>query len=458
MLVRIPSFRFAGLRSGRPEALKSLQGGAAIVLATVVAGNLIRLISSMTLTRLLDASVFGVVGMLVTITFIITMISDAGVYPYVVRHVSADDPTFLDEVWTARLCRGAILTVAMVVLAVPIARITDKEELSLAIAVWSLTFLIDGMTSMAFATSVLKGQLIRLNGMELITSCVQITVSVCLSIFFKSYWSIVVAMLIASLVKVQLSYSLFRPSVRKWNWSIARVKDIWLFSKYIAASGTLSVVLSQSDKLVFAKVMSLEQLGIYTLAVSLSILPLAVVSPYVHQVLYPAFARGLVDGKDPSEVFYKNSFRVTMVYVFATGAFIGLAGLLVELLYDPRYAGVTIFLRLLSLTALMAMQTWASDQFMIAAGRVRSTMVGHLVRASWLAAAGMIAWQGFGIMGLVYAVSTMEISAYFYFLFERSRLSALSIKYEISFVLSALLGILLGSGVELWSQYITFIN
>jgi lipopolysaccharide exporter len=55
-----------------------ITGGTSSVLASSMATGLLRLLSNLTLTRLLDAQSFGVVGVITSVAFVLTMLSDIG--------------------------------------------------------------------------------------------------------------------------------------------------------------------------------------------------------------------------------------------------------------------------------------------------------------------------------------------------------------------------------------------
>jgi len=82
-----------------------LSGSSALALTTV-GTNLVRIISTMILTRLLAPEVFGVVGVILSILYTLQMLTDFGLQAYVVRHPQADDQRFLDSVYTIHAVLG----------------------------------------------------------------------------------------------------------------------------------------------------------------------------------------------------------------------------------------------------------------------------------------------------------------------------------------------------------------
>ena len=106
-----------------------------IVVGTVIASNVLRMISSIVLTRLLMPEAFGTVGLISSIAFVLSMISDLGFQAFVIRHRDGAERRFLDVIWTIRLVRAAVLTLVLVMLATPIANLIHRPVIAAALAV-----------------------------------------------------------------------------------------------------------------------------------------------------------------------------------------------------------------------------------------------------------------------------------------------------------------------------------
>ena len=266
----------------------AVTGATVAIVGTVVLTNLLRIVSSAILTRLLTASDYGVIGIITSITYILVMLSDFGFFAFIVRHEHGDDPRFLDEVWTIRLLRAAGITVALILLSGPMAAYSGKSLLAPVIAVWSFNQLLDGFCSLAFAQAVRHGQVARLSWMEFGINFFQVLVSIGFGWWLHSYWAIVIAVLVSGFAKIIFSYALFPGSSRRLAFNRGRASEIWRFSRFIAGSSILTLLLGQTDKVVLSRVFPLALFGIYSIATLLALAPKAIVYPYCTRVLYPA--------------------------------------------------------------------------------------------------------------------------------------------------------------------------
>lgn len=395
----------------RTNAGSLLAGGTALVLGTVVITNLLRIVSSVTLTRLLDAKAFAIIGIISSIMFVVGMLSDIGVLPFIVRHKDGNDPRLLDEVWTVRLIRGFVLALCTALISGPLAAYAGKPELQAVVAIWGINFLIDGLASMSFATAVRQQQLKRLSLMDLAAAVLQVVLSIAATAILRSFWGIVVASFLTGGFKVIMSYWLFPGSARRVKFSRARAAEVWRFSRYIVGSSIMTLMVSQSDKLFFARVMSLETFGLYTIATTLALAPMGLVSPFCERILFPTYAKTAREAPEQMrKVYYARKRLVTWLFLFAMGGFIGSAPLVVEILYDPRYRSVAPLLQLLALGPAFALGNWAADRVLIATGHIWSTAAGNVVRVVWLAGGGLLSYQFGHQMMLVAVVGTMEIA------------------------------------------------
>jgi len=424
------------------------RGKFTLILFTVVSLNVLRVVSSMTLTRLLDAEAFGVAGFITSVTIVFGMVSDLGIFAFAVRHKDGGDPRFLDEVWTIRLLRSFVLAGLTVALASPIAHLLGKAELTLALVCSSAFFIGEGMTSMAFATGVRHQQLRRLAVMDLVAVAGQLPISIALALWLQSYWALVFAGIIGSFLKVLLSYLLFPDSLRRVRFNFGRMKEMWDFSRYIGGSSAVTMLVTQSDKVAFARLMPLQLFGYYSIATSLATAPANLVTQYCNRVIYPHFAALWREAPEKlREQYYARRRRVTLFYVLGVGGVIGLAPLIVEILYDHRYAQIGIYLAILLISPCLAMNNTIANEAMIAAGRLSNTLVMNIVRFAWLIVMGIAGYLALGIMGAVIAVGTVEVGALLYNWIVLSRTGLLNLKEEFLILAVALAGVGLGTAV-----------
>ena len=420
-------------------------GGTASIVAPAIATNLLRIASSVTLTRLLDSRAFGVVGIVTSVAIIVQLVSDIGVLPFVVRHQRGDDPVFLDEIWTLRLLRSAVLTIIMAAAAVPFSNFMEKPDLGVVLAVWSVTFILDGFSSMAFATAIRKQKLWRLTISEFAASAAQLAIALVLALILRSYWALVIAMLISASMKVFLSYALFPNSRRRWALSRERAREVWTFSRFIAPSSLMTVLILQIDKMVLARVMPLAAYGLYAIAATLSAAGPALAASYARRVLYPAYAEVVrTDRAALSQFYYSKRRPVTLLYMAGMGGVCGSARLVVAILYDARYMQVATYLQLLGISAVLTLANIAAEEALIAVGRVRATLYANATRMIWMIASVCAAVLTHQAMLIVAGIGSIEVPAMLLYWLYLRRLDLFDFREELLGLLAGGAGAIAG--------------
>lgn len=417
-----------------------------VVLGAVFALNLLRVVSSVVLTRLLAPDVFGAVGMVWSIMFVLTMISDLGFQAFVVRHSAAGERGFLDAVWTIRLIRAAVLTVVLAVVAEPVSLALGKPVLAALIAVSSLQFLIEGFSSLSLITALRDRQLLRLSLLELVVAVVQLLASIVLALLWHDAWAIVVAMLVSGMAKVWLSYVMFPGTGRQWRLDRHYTTELWAFARFVTGSSIISMLLLQADKVVLTRFLSLDAFGLYVLAGNLAMAPMAFTTAYATRVLYPLYVRAWQERPDLlRSVFYAARRRASLLYMVGAGGLIGCASLLVALLYDDRYAGAARYLALLAISPMLALGSAAANEALTASGYVRATFHASLVRLGWLAIMGPAGFLWLGPIGLVVAVGTVEMATLVYGWSALYRIGVFNPKEELTLLAAGGIGVGAGS-------------
>lgn len=443
----LPSFRnWRAWRTLRDLALRDTN----IVVASVVLTNLLRMASSIILTRLLMPEVFGVAGLIASVQFTVALATDLGFQAFVVRHEDGDKKRFLDTVWTVSLIRSSLLALVLIGLSGQLAELFGKPELAPMIAVSGLAFVIEGLASLTLLTALRNRKILQLSVLELVALVVQIAASAVLAYLWGDYWAILVGLMIGSAVKTVLSYAMFTDALRRFALDRRYLRDLWMFARYVTGSSIIFLLISQCDKLVLAKVMSLDMFGFYILAGNLASAPLGFATAYASRVLYPTYSQMFRENEgDLRARFYAKRRMVSLLYALATGGLIGSAPLIIGVLYDDRYASAALYLQILCIAALFALNSNAANETLTATGRVRATFEASCAKLVWLAAAGALAYFYAGAMGLIVAVGLMEIPAMLLKWARMQFAGLLDLRQELLFVGAGALGLAGGFGAHL---------
>ena len=425
-----------------------ITGSSALALSTIVT-NLLRIVSTVCLTRLLAPDVYGITGMIMSVFYMINMVTDIGLQAYVVRHQRSDDPDFLSSVYTIHAVRGVVLAMIGMALAWPLAFLLAKPELALPLFVSSLVLVIDGQVTLHQFRALRDGRVQRYSLIELITGVGQTLSAIALAFVFRNVWAIVASMFVASVIRVWAGYTLFPGSRLRFRLDRATAADLWRFSQVIAVSSALTLVIGQVDKLVLARMLPLSQFGIYVIAASLAAAPIAFAANYAAAIVYPAAAAAARDSASVADAYYRSWGRFFYLYAFGGGALIGVADLLVRLLYDPRYLPAAHYLSILAVSTALGLTTRSMESVQVASGLQRVALQFNVLRVACLVCAGLFALARTEPMILVLTIGLLEIPVYFFGLFRMAQLHQIRWLRELSLAGTIVGGLIAGQAANM---------
>src|SRR5690242_12724201 len=118
--------------------------------ATSGAQLVLRVGSSLLLTRILTPSAYGTMSIIVSIVLILVMLSDTGFSVCIVRSARGDEPRYLNTAFTLHLGR-AVLNAGLMFIGAPfLASLYHSPVLAAPLRVVSIWFVIDGLESPSF--------------------------------------------------------------------------------------------------------------------------------------------------------------------------------------------------------------------------------------------------------------------------------------------------------------------
>ena len=446
VIALLSSQRAFGYQAGFVStALRVFSGPTGVLALTAIAGISVRTISSIVLTRILTPSVFGLFGIIGSLFFTLAMITDLGFESFVVRHARGDQRHFLDVMWTIHTIRGIALAVAGCILAPAVAWVLQKPDLLLPIAFASLTFAINGFASFSLIVALRAGRSKKLSILELVVSIIQTGLCIGLAIYLRNIWAFIVAMIAQSLLRSILSYTAFAASSQRLaNDGVIR-REFFAFSRVVIPSSLLTLLISQSGPLFLAKVFTLEEFGLFTIAANLVGVPIGFIVSYVSRIVFPQYTKTwLVDQKAIGVTYYAALRRTAPLYALASGFLIGGAPLLISILYDKRYSDSALYLSLLAISAALRLPTFASAEMMTAIGHVKVTLYLNVIRVIWLLIAVPLGYWIHGAIGVVIVVGLLEVPALACSWFWLRKVGILNMRSEIFYVGIACLGAIAG--------------
>ncbi|MGE0408035.1 MAG: oligosaccharide flippase family protein [Amphiplicatus sp.] len=446
---------------GRPFlSIRGLRAAAAansvpVLVGTIAAMNVLRIASNLVLTRLLAPEAFGVVGILSSIQVVLQMATDMGYHAFIVRAREAENPHFLNVVWTVRLIRAVILTIVMLAGAGVLAAAFGKPEIQIPIAAASLLFLFEGLRSLHPFVAERARRVSYITVIEFAVFLLQMTATIAACFLLRSFWGIIVGMYVGAAATTLFSYVFYRGGLHRLAFDRRIGADLWAFARIVVVSSIITIILGQADKIFIGRTLSLDQFGLYMLAVNLTMAAQGLIRPYVQRVLFPLFAEtARLAPEKLGEIYYKSRWRMTFGVAFLLGGGVGGGRLLVRILFDDRYLDAGLFVSLLCLTPLFLLATLPAEQLLVALGRIRTALEANVVRLVWIALAAPLGLYLYGVVGLVAAFALIEFAASLYWWTRLRQAGYFDWREEALPIGAALIGATLGFTADRLADYL----
>lgn len=393
---------------------------------------IVKLASSLILTRLLSPAAYGVFAILFSILFTVELLSDVGTSDLLIRHQRGTERRFIHTVWTMRLIRGCLNFVLLFALAPVIAHIYEAPELTGALRAFSFWFLLSGAESMSFLLAQRDQRSRIASYLNLVTSIAMTALVIGLALVLRNHYALIYGMLFQRALMVVASHFYYRDIGVGFAFDREAMADQFRFARFVLPSSLLTIVLTQYDKVVLLKLFDLSMLGVYGVAGNM-VGPVAeLVQRNTKVVLYARCASYFRGNRATAAArYYGENKRLLMMGVLLPAIIAGLAQPLVKILYDSRYEGAGIILMALALGTLGAAFQSASQNLLVASGRTHVILVANLIRLFTIVPATLLGYQLFGFAGFLWFAVASKLPPLTYFFWEQRRQGLLDFRSEL---------------------------
>jgi len=375
--------------------------------------QVLRLVSNLILTRLLFQEVFGLTALIQVVLIGLQLFSDVGTGPSIIQNANGAKPEFLDTAFTVQVVRGFILWIVSCLLAYPVAQFYDESQLLQLIPVAGLSALIAGLQSTRYWTCRRDLHLGKLAILDVLVQVVNLGLMLVLAWVYRSVWAIVIAGLVSDVLRTVLTHTWLdghRDRIRVHRGSL---ESMVRFGRWIFFSTVVTFCVSQTDRLIFGKLASMEVLATYSIAINLAAMPSTALWRLTGTVLLPAYSRIIEEkGSLPSEDFLRIRGPMLLASAWVLAGFIAGGAVAIELLYDDRYLDAGWMVQLLSMGAWFMVVDATIAPALLAKGQsqwVAAANVAKLIGMAALIPLGF--WLG-GFPGAVAGYSATEFFRY----------------------------------------------
>lgn len=387
-----------------------------------IAGRGVTIIKTAILARILTPVDFGQFGAAALSLSLFEVLTETGVNQALIY---SDKKTgeLVNPAWTVAIIRGIIISVLIALSAWPVSIFFSDSHLIKLILVLSLVPLIKGFINpmtvefikeLQFGKeAVFRSSLLIIDGLTAVISAV----------FLKSAMAFALAMIVAGVAEVILSFIYFKIRPRL-SFSRKYLSEIMNYGKWVTLSGIGYWFSAELDDFVAGKVFGMKTLGIYQAAYKISTLPVTEIAGSVNQVSFPVMSKL----KEDRSRFWK-------IFIGSIGAIGGIGVIggivlwmwpreVVLILLGDKWLGAVPLIRILAVFGVVRSIESGLQPVFLASGKPKVATIGNLIKVVTLVL-GLVLLTGTGIEGIAWAALLSGMAVIPYYGWELGKLGGL---------------------------------
>ncbi|MPT47849.1 MAG: lipopolysaccharide biosynthesis protein [Sphingobium sp.] len=407
--------------------------------------NLLGLVSTVVLARLLVPEDFGLVAVGLTLLAIVTAVTDVAMAQALIHH---PDPTLehMHTAWTLNVARGFLVGGVFAASGPLVVAIYDDPRMLGVMLTLGLGIILSGFANPRRV--LLQRQLIFWQDFVLVASHKLVTVvaSIIIAFIYHSYWALLLGTLIGQIAQVIVSYTVL-PFVPRF--SLKHGRQMWSFSMWLTLANILKTVNMRIDQLLIGKIFGPTQLGHFTMGENLAIMPSRETTQPLIGTLFPAFSQLRGDFPRLRRAYQRAQALITAVALPLGVGFALVAEPLVHMAMGEVWLPAVPIIQ--TLAVVFALQTLASIAYSLAMSFGKTELLFRrewqmlLIRLPIL----FVLMYFYGLVGVLIARATTIFVTIFFNMQIVKNLINISYWDQFSSNIRSLLGVLIMSGVVL---------
>lgn len=313
--------------------------------------QVLALVRSMVLARLLTTDDFGISAMALTAFGAVCVLTNIGTLGSGMVARFEDEEAqrkYLNTLWSIELARSLVIGLLLMAFAKPTANFYGDSRLVpvLFVLAWvPFTISLHNIGVMLYTRDVQFGRTILVETIQMVMS-VLITIGAAWTL--RSYWALVWGQLASAVIGTVLTYFIhpFRPRL---EIDRAALRTALNFGKHAFLISLCTFVITTADNALVARLLGAAVVGAYVIAYSASSLLSNVISQVFSAVFFPVFAQINRDRPEDLRATAARAFSAGSLFLaLITAPMVLLAPEIITLLYGPKWLSAVEPLRILA--------------------------------------------------------------------------------------------------------------
>lgn len=308
--------------------------------------QLVGVVVSLVLARLLAPADFGLVAMAVIVTGFLGVVGDLGLTSALIQRETLDERHRSTVFWTL-LAFGLALAGGTALVAPWIADFYEAPNLTTLLRVLSIDFVLAPVTTLHYALLARELRFKQIALCEALAVLLSGGLALGLALSGVGLWALVFKSLAASLV---LSVGFAR--MTGW-WPTAlfdrrALSELWPFSANLLGTTVASYWAHQTDDLLIGKTLGAAPLGLYTRAYGTMMHPVSEVGSVIGRVMFPTLSLLQHDDTEAKRLYLKVLGTTALLIFPVMAGLCAMADTFLLVVFGEQWSGAATVLRIYS--------------------------------------------------------------------------------------------------------------
>jgi O-antigen/teichoic acid export membrane protein len=362
------------------------------VAAQAMVTRVVTLVQQLALAWLISKSDFGLIGLALTVTSLVTLMANPGIDAVLVQRLRRYHYWATPAFWLG-LTMGLVGFIVLLVLAPVAAWLYDQPKLVGLIAVVATSLPIQSLQIVSKAQLQLQMRFKTIVLLALLGSVLTAILTIAAAYIGLGAYSFVLPIPLSAMVTAAVTWRLANPPVR-WHLEFSRWKYLLGKSTTVGATHLLSVLINQADYIALGLAgISEASIGAYVLAFNIAVQPLRLFSSNVPVVLFPGLSQLSLEPEKQVRATLRAMRLLTLVTVPVCLLQIVLSTPIFRLVFPPIWMEAVPPCQILTFGLMMNAACWPAISLMLAQGRfreqLRTMVIGTVV---FVAVLGGVTW------------------------------------------------------------------
>lgn len=363
----------------------------------------LRVLNLMVLARMLSPEEFGQMTAALVIVGFSIMVSSFGVGPALIQKKNL--PAQAQKAgYTISVVLGILASIIVFVFSLECAEFMSMPEIEQLLQALSICFLFRSLS--VLSESRLQREL-KFKQVTIIDSVSYFfgyfVISILLALLGYGVWSLVIAFITQSLIRSFIFIFLNSKNIGL-SFHMESYKNLFRFGSMFSFSELANYAATQADNVIIGKGLGSVELGEYSRAYQIMVLPVQLIGQVVSKVLFPAMAK-LQSDKDRLAIQFRRSLCLSALISLPVSAiFLILAPEIIHILLGDGWAAVILPFQVLSVCLVFRMGYKMADQVAKATGDLNRRLYIQVIYAFLVI---FFSWVGlaYGVVGVAAGVA-----------------------------------------------------